>query len=359
MRPGVEIGDTVTVIGGGPIGLMFVQVAKAMGCNVISVVKRDSQVAAAKRMGAHEVVQITKVKDPVEAVRMISPEKRGSDVVIEAVGRPEAWEWAIDMVRKGGTVNFFRRMRQRNQSPAGYQPPALFRNDFKSYVPSHAGNRAQGVCSDRGKENPLDRLHYRRSAAFPVAAGPPPHAESQWRYQDRHYSWPLSRPGKRSRDLSLSCSGWNLADVAGGVLRFLLPLFGAGLIRWPPGTKLTHVIHCQQRFPERARFAQSGGLEQTSGGICNSRATAFASQRLRNIAGVWPVSHYENFSVASWFLPERLRQHFFNVYAYCRISDDLGDEVGDPQASLQLLDEWEAELDACYAGIRGILYLLP
>jgi squalene synthase HpnC len=61
-------------------------------------------------------------------------------------------------------------------------------------------------------------------------------------------------------------------------------------------------------------------------------------------------SHYENFSVASWFLPARLRQHFFNVYSYCRISDDLGDEVGDPQASLQLLDQWEAELDACYRG---------
>ena len=61
-------------------------------------------------------------------------------------------------------------------------------------------------------------------------------------------------------------------------------------------------------------------------------------------------SHYENFSVASWFLPARLRQHFFNVYAYCRISDDLGDEVGDPQASLQLLDQWEAELNACYRG---------
>jgi len=60
--------------------------------------------------------------------------------------------------------------------------------------------------------------------------------------------------------------------------------------------------------------------------------------------------HYENFSVASWFLPERLRQDFFNVYAYCRISDDLGDEVGDPHASLRLLDQWEAELDACYAG---------
>src|SRR5437899_9279140 len=91
---GVEIGDTVTVIGGGPIGLMFVQVAKAIGCNFMSVVKRDSQVAASERMGAHDVVQITNVKDPVEAVRALSPDKRGSDVVIEAVGRPEAWECA-------------------------------------------------------------------------------------------------------------------------------------------------------------------------------------------------------------------------------------------------------------------------
>ncbi len=61
-------------------------------------------------------------------------------------------------------------------------------------------------------------------------------------------------------------------------------------------------------------------------------------------------SHYENFSVASWFLPRRLRQDFFNVYAYCRISDDLGDEVGDINASLELLDQWQRELDACYEG---------
>ena len=61
-------------------------------------------------------------------------------------------------------------------------------------------------------------------------------------------------------------------------------------------------------------------------------------------------SHYENFSVATWFLPKSLRQHFYNVYSYCRISDDLGDETGDTSASLQLLDEWEQELEACYQG---------
>src|SRR6201998_4093655 len=104
---GVEIGDTVTILGGGPIGLMFVQVARAIGCNVISVVKRDGQVEAARLMGAHEFIQTTKVTNVVDAVRALSPQKRGCDVVIEAVGKPETWEWAVDMVRRGGTVNFF------------------------------------------------------------------------------------------------------------------------------------------------------------------------------------------------------------------------------------------------------------
>jgi squalene synthase HpnC len=60
--------------------------------------------------------------------------------------------------------------------------------------------------------------------------------------------------------------------------------------------------------------------------------------------------HYENFSVATWFLPDRLKPHFYSLYAYCRISDDLGDEVGDPVKALQLLDEWEAELNECFDG---------
>ena len=62
-------------------------------------------------------------------------------------------------------------------------------------------------------------------------------------------------------------------------------------------------------------------------------------------------THYENFSVATWFLPKRVRPHFHSVYAYCRISDDLGDEVGDPQQSLRLLQEWEGELNATYLSL--------
>jgi squalene synthase HpnC len=61
-------------------------------------------------------------------------------------------------------------------------------------------------------------------------------------------------------------------------------------------------------------------------------------------------THYENFHVASWFLPKRLRPHFHSIYAYCRVSDDLGDEVADRAASLALLDLWGQELDACYRG---------
>jgi squalene synthase HpnC len=62
-------------------------------------------------------------------------------------------------------------------------------------------------------------------------------------------------------------------------------------------------------------------------------------------------SHYENFSVVTWFLPRRLHQHFYNVYAYCRISDDLGDEVGNAELSLALLDAWESELNATYLSL--------
>jgi squalene synthase HpnC len=60
--------------------------------------------------------------------------------------------------------------------------------------------------------------------------------------------------------------------------------------------------------------------------------------------------HYENFHVASFLLPKRLRQDFYNVYAFCRWADDLGDELGDCAESLRLLEWWLGELDRMYRG---------
>jgi L-iditol 2-dehydrogenase len=84
----------------------LVQVAKLTGCKVISVVKRAEQAASAKRFGADEVVQVGKIQNPIDRVIGVT-EGRGSDIVIEAVGRPQTWQWAVEMVRRGGVVNFF------------------------------------------------------------------------------------------------------------------------------------------------------------------------------------------------------------------------------------------------------------
>src|SRR5262245_19614515 len=77
-------------------------------------------------------------------------------------------------------------------------------------------------------------------------------------------------------------------------------------------------------------------------GISRQQAEAFCRAVARH--------HYENFTVISFLLPRGLRQHFANVYAYCRVSDDLADELGDPHTSLDRLDEWREHLDHCYAG---------
>lgn len=62
------------------------------------------------------------------------------------------------------------------------------------------------------------------------------------------------------------------------------------------------------------------------------------------------TNHYENFHVVSFLLPKKLHQDFFNIYAFCRWSDDLGDEIGDPQESLRLLGWWREGLDGCFGG---------
>ncbi|HEY1579448.1 MAG TPA: zinc-binding dehydrogenase [Terracidiphilus sp.] len=100
-------GAMVAIIGGGPLGLMILHVAALSGCETIAVVKHSGQVEAAKQLGATHVVQATSIRKAIHDTRALTPKDRGVDIAIEAVGVPEAWEEAIEMVRKGGTVNFF------------------------------------------------------------------------------------------------------------------------------------------------------------------------------------------------------------------------------------------------------------
>ena len=102
---GVQAGDTVAVLGLGPIGLMFVRLAKVFGARVLALGRRASQLERAAMLGADEVLSTAEV-DAVQAARQWSG-GRGVDIAIEAVGKPETWEEAPRMVRKGGTVNFF------------------------------------------------------------------------------------------------------------------------------------------------------------------------------------------------------------------------------------------------------------
>lgn len=103
---GLKPGDDVVVIGLGPIGLMFVRLAKVRGARVIAVGRRKTQVERAARMGADELIISAGDTDVVEEVRKLTG-GHGADVAIEAVGIPETWEQAVRMVRRGGAVNFF------------------------------------------------------------------------------------------------------------------------------------------------------------------------------------------------------------------------------------------------------------
>jgi L-iditol 2-dehydrogenase len=99
--------QTAIVLGAGPIGLLFIQAASILGLHVIAVVKRKDQIATARHFGAEQVLRISDVPDPVAAARALTPEGRGADIVFEAVATPEAWQWAVQMARKGGLVNLF------------------------------------------------------------------------------------------------------------------------------------------------------------------------------------------------------------------------------------------------------------
>jgi L-iditol 2-dehydrogenase len=98
-------GQNALVIGTGPIGLMFVALANRLGCQVTAAGRRVGRLEAAQRLGAQEVIDIGDGRELVATVHNATATR--FDTVIEAVGRPETWEAAVQLVRKGGTVNFF------------------------------------------------------------------------------------------------------------------------------------------------------------------------------------------------------------------------------------------------------------
>lgn len=100
----LRAGQRVLVLGTGPIGLMFVALAREAGCLVTAAGRGEARLAAARKLGAQQVVEVAGQADLNGAVRTVADP---FDVVLEAVGKPEAWEAAVKLVRKGGGVNFF------------------------------------------------------------------------------------------------------------------------------------------------------------------------------------------------------------------------------------------------------------
>ncbi len=101
----LRAGQHVLILGAGPIGLMFVALAKNLGCDVTVAGRRAPRLEAARQLGANQVIDIGDGGNLVTTIREAS--KTHFDAVIEAVGKPATWEASVHLVRKGGTVNFF------------------------------------------------------------------------------------------------------------------------------------------------------------------------------------------------------------------------------------------------------------
>ena len=103
----IKQGDYVVINGTGPIGLMFVKLAYLKGAHVIAVDMSPKRLELAKKLGAKDIINLNDTSDIVNAVKDLTPNKRGVDVAVEATGIPEVWENTILMSRKGGIINLF------------------------------------------------------------------------------------------------------------------------------------------------------------------------------------------------------------------------------------------------------------
>ena len=107
-RTGIKSGQTVGIIGIGPIGLMFARLAKLKGAKVIVAGRNPIKLKAAEEFAhADEIVDLKKYPNPEKIFKEFTEEKKGLDIAVECVGLPEIWERIFSCVRPGGTVHFF------------------------------------------------------------------------------------------------------------------------------------------------------------------------------------------------------------------------------------------------------------
>jgi L-iditol 2-dehydrogenase len=131
----VRTGDTATVIGCGPIGLKFVRMLSRRGVRVIAVARREAPLAVARKLGAVATINTTEVPDVVAAVRELTEDRRGPDSVVEAAGNPATWEQALNMVRRGGVVNFFSGLP--TETRVELSPASIHYSEIKIISPFH------------------------------------------------------------------------------------------------------------------------------------------------------------------------------------------------------------------------------
>jgi len=131
----VRTGDTSVVIGCGPIGLKYVRMLSRRGIRVIALARRAASLELARRLGAAATLDVSGVTDVVAAVKDLTEDHRGADSVVEAAGNPATWKQALNMVRRGGVVNFFSGL------PSGtfveIEPAEIHYSEIKIISPFH------------------------------------------------------------------------------------------------------------------------------------------------------------------------------------------------------------------------------
>jgi L-iditol 2-dehydrogenase len=100
-------GDHVAILGAGSIGLLLVQVCKHVGARVILISRSTSKIELARKLGADAVIDLASVRSKEELLRQLTTHGQGVELAIEAVGRPELWELAVRLTRKGGHAILF------------------------------------------------------------------------------------------------------------------------------------------------------------------------------------------------------------------------------------------------------------